>query len=213
MAVVEEQIDDRVLHVHGHPGVDRVVLQRANQLETGAIADVRETRIPVTTEVALVDPAIGRAVEDGAPALELPHAIGRFLGVQFGHAPVVHVLAASHRVREVDLPAVTVVVVGHGRSHAPFRHDGVCLAEERLADETDREAARRGLDRGAQPGAARADDQHVVAVALIGRHQNSLVSVMTPIEQRRTYTSDSATEKRLHQANSMCRPLSALEQL
>src|SRR4030095_9412625 len=121
--------------------------------------------------------------------------------------------AAAHRVGKVHAPTVAVVVVGHGRGHAAFGHHGVRLAEERLADEANRHSARGRFNRGTQPRAAGADDENIVAVTLKGRHQMSLTSVMMPIEQRRTYTSASATEKRLIQAKSMCRPLSALEQL
>jgi len=68
--------------------------------------------------------------------------------------------------REVHLPVVL-------RPHVPSRrdaalgHDGVGLAEERLAHEADRHALRRRLDGRAQPGAARADDQDVVLVRLV----------------------------------------------
>ena len=185
-AVVEDQLDDRVLHVHGHPLVDGVILQRANQLETRAIADVRQPRIAVAAEVALVDAPVRRAIEDRAPALELAHAIGCFLRVQFGHAPVVHVLAAAHRVREVHFPAVAIVVVRHRRGHAAFGHHGVRLAEERLADQPDGHAGVRSLDRRAKAGAAGANDQDVVAVGRVARHQMSLTSVRTPIEHSRT---------------------------
>ena len=185
-AAVEQQLDDGVLHVDGDAQVDGVVLQRANQLEAGAVADVREPRIAVAAEVALVDPAVGRAVEHRAPRFELADAVGRFLRVQLRHAPVVHVLAAAHRVGEVHLPAVAVVVVGHGRRHAAFRHDGVRLAEQRLADQADRDAGGGRLDRGAQSGAAGADDEDVVGVGRVYSHQKIRKSVQIPIEQRRT---------------------------
>ena len=42
------------------------------------------------------------------------------------------------------------------------------------------------LDRRAQPGAAGTDDEHVVAVGRVRRHQKILQSVQTPIEQSRT---------------------------
>src|SRR5688572_31039749 len=48
-AAVQDQLDDRVLHVHRHPEVDRVILQGADQLEPRAIADVRQPRITVTS--------------------------------------------------------------------------------------------------------------------------------------------------------------------
>ena len=155
-----------MLHVDLDALVDAVVLQRADHLQAGAIADVGEARVAVAAEVALQDAAVLGAIEDRAPGLELAHAIGRLLGVQLGHAPVVEVLAAAHRVGEVDLPAVAVVDVGHRRRHAALGHDRVGLAEQRLADEADRRARRRRLDGGAQPGAARADDDDVVLVGL-----------------------------------------------
>ena len=114
-----------------------MILQRANQLEPGAIADVREPRIAVAAEVALVDAAVRRAIEHRAPGFELAHAIRRFLRVNLRHAPVVDVLAAAHRVGEVDLPVVAIVVVRQRRRHAAFGHDGVRLAEQRLADQAD----------------------------------------------------------------------------
>ena len=164
--------------------MDPVILERADHLEAGAVADVRQARIFVAAEVALQDAAVGRAIEDRAPRLELAHAVGRFPGVQFGHPPVVDVLAAAHRVGEVDLPAVAVVDVGERRGDAAFGHDRVRLAEERLAQQPDPNARRRRFDRGAQPGAAGADDEHVVLVRLV--RQRILQSVRTPIEQRRT---------------------------
>ena len=159
--------DDGELHVDVEAAVDAVVLQRADHLEAGAIADVRQARILVAAEIALEDAAVGRAIEQRAPGLELAHAIGRFLRVQLGHPPVVHVLAAAHRVGEVHLPAVAVVDVGERRRDAAFRHHGVRLAEERLADQPDFDAGRRRFDRRAEPGAARADDEHIVLVRLV----------------------------------------------
>ena len=103
-----------------------------------------------------------RAIEHRAPRLELADAIGRFLRVQLGHAPVVQVLAAAHRVGEVHAPAVAVVDVGHRRGHAALGHDGVRLAEQRLGDDADRGALRRRFDGRAQSRAAGADDEHVV---------------------------------------------------
>ena len=174
---VLEQRDDRALHVDVDAAMDAVILERADHLEAGAVADVREPRIAVAAEVALQDAAVRRAVEHRAPRLELADAVGRFLGVQLGHAPVVDVLAAAHGVGEVDPPVVAVVDVGERRGDAAFGHDRVRLAEQRLADEADRDARRRRLDGGAQPRAAGADDEHVVLVRLVLSHQRILQSV------------------------------------
>ena len=161
-SVAHQQRDDGEFHVDVDAAVDAVVLKRADQFEPGAIADVRETRIAVAAEVALEDPAVLGPIEHRAPGFELAHAIGRFLGVQLRHAPVVDVLAAAHRVGEVHFPAVAVVDVGERRGDAALGHDGVRLAEQRLADQPDLHAGRRGFDGRAQSGAARADDENVV---------------------------------------------------
>jgi hypothetical protein len=57
---------------------------------------------------------------------------GRFLGVQLGHAPVVQVLAAAHRVGEVHRQLSRSSTLRHRRRHAALGHDGVRLAEQRL---------------------------------------------------------------------------------
>ena len=101
----------------------------------------------MAAEVALEDAPVLGAIEQGAPALELEHAVGRFLGMQLRHAPVVHVLAAAHRVGEVDLPVVAVVDVGERGGDAALGHDGVRFSQQRLADEPDGDAGRRRLDR------------------------------------------------------------------
>jgi hypothetical protein len=175
-----------VLHVHGDTQINGVILQRANQFEPRAVADVREPRVPVPAEIALIDAPVGRAIEYRAPRFELANAIRSFLRVQFGHAPVVHVLAAAHRVGEVHFPVVAVVVVAERRGHAAFGHDRVGLAEEGLADESDRHARGRSLDGGPEPGPARTDHEDVVAVDVRDAHQKILRSLMTPIEHSRT---------------------------
>src|SRR5262249_41474063 len=129
---------------------------------------------------------------------------------QLGHAPVVQHLAAAHRVAEVDLPVVLGPDVAHRRGDAALGHDGMRLAQERLADEADRHALRRSLDGRAQPGAAGADHQDVVLVrlvALVG-HQMILRSRMTPIETRRMYRSVRPTLKSESHAYTGCRSLS-----
>ena len=75
----------------------------------------------------------------------------------------------------------------HRRGHAAFGHHGVRLAEQRLADEADRDAGVGRLDRGAQAGAAGADDEHVVGMRVRAPpSEQSSGRSSTPIEQRRT---------------------------
>src|SRR5207247_1893227 len=87
-------------------------------------------RYRISEPSARRDTALPGAVENGAPAFQLEHALRRFAGVELSRAPVVEQLAALHRVREVDLPRVLIGDVVHGRRDSAFGHDGVCLAEQ-----------------------------------------------------------------------------------
>ena len=204
---VLEQLRDRALHEDVDARVHGLVLQRADQLEPGAVADVHEPLVGVAAERALRHLAVGRAVEDAAPLLELAHAVGRLLRVQLGHAPVVEVLAARHRVLEVDLPVVLGVDVAERRGDAALGHHRVRLAEQRLAHERRPGAGVRGVDRGAQPGAAGADHDHVVVVALDAT-QMIRGSSKTPSRPGGCRDRRAPTHIRLIHAHSMCRPLS-----
>ena len=85
---------------------DDLLLQGADQLQAGAVADVRQARVLVAAEVALADLAVLGAVEQRTVGLQLPDPLRRLLGVQLGHPEVVEELAAAHGVAEVDLPVV-----------------------------------------------------------------------------------------------------------
>src|SRR5213076_1348094 len=85
-----------VLLLQGHD----LLLQRSDELEPSAIANVRKPRILMPTKVALADASIGRPVEQRAVRLELPNPLGRLFGVKLGHPPVIEELAAAHRVAE-----------------------------------------------------------------------------------------------------------------
>ena len=177
-AAVGEDPEHRALHVHVDALVDAVVLQRADHLQPGAVAHVRQAGILVPAEVALEDAAVGGAVEQRAPRLQLPHPVRRLPRVQLGHPPVVDVLPAAHRVGEVHLPAVAVVHVAQRGRHAALGHHGVRLAQERLADQADLHARRGRGDRRPQPRAAGADDQDVVLERLVVSHgRRSLVTL------------------------------------
>jgi hypothetical protein len=181
-----QQVRHRALVVELHAAVHAVVLERADHLEAGPVSDVRETGVCVAAEVALEDPAIRRAVHHGAPCFQLANPFGRLLRVQLRHAMIVQVLTATHGVREVDLPVVALVDVRESGGDAAFGHHRVRLAQQRLRDDRDRYVHRRRLDRGAQAGAAGADDDDVVFVRFVLRHQRILQSVKTPIDSMRT---------------------------
>src|SRR5262249_62309446 len=106
------------------------VLQRADHLQPGAVAYVAETFESVAAEGALENVAAGSAVKERAPLLQFAYAVGRLLGVELGHAPVVEHFAAAHGVTEVSLPTVGSVHVGHGRGNATFGHHGMRFTQE-----------------------------------------------------------------------------------
>ena len=122
---------------------------------------MRQTRVAVATKVALEDLAVLGAVKERTPLLEFENALGCLLGVQLGHAVVIEVLTAAHGVAKVHHPIVLGVDVTHGGGYAAFGHDRVGLAEQRLGDDADVEAALLGLDGRAQSGATGADDDDV----------------------------------------------------
>src|ERR1041385_9349581 len=62
-----EQRQNRPFHVNIDPLMDAVVLQRPNHFQSGAIADMRETRITVAAEIALQNPAVFRPFDYRAP--------------------------------------------------------------------------------------------------------------------------------------------------
>jgi hypothetical protein len=61
--------------------VNRVLLECADHLETGAVSHMGQARVAVAAEVALQDAAVLGAVEESTPLLELEHACRRFLRV------------------------------------------------------------------------------------------------------------------------------------
>ena len=86
--------------------MNAAILQRADHLQAGAIADVRKAFPSVTAEGALQNASVLRSIEHRTPLLELPHTIGCFLRVELGHPPMVEELAAFHRVAKMRLPVV-----------------------------------------------------------------------------------------------------------
>ncbi len=185
---MEEPLD-RALHVNVDPLVDGVLLQGADHLQAGAVAHVGEARVAMAAEVPLENESLLGAVEQGAPFLQLKNPLGSLLRVDLGHAPVVEHLAAAHRVAEVDLPVVLGVDVAHRGGDAALGHHRVGFAEERFANQGGLDSLGRRFDRRAQSGAAGADHDNIVLVALVFffcSHQNSLKSTIIPVATRRT---------------------------
>src|SRR5437588_114436 len=133
---------------------------------------MRKPRILMATKIPLENATILRAIEHGAPCLELSDTRGRFLRMQLGHAPVVHVLTAAHRIGEMHLPVVAIVHIGQRRCDAAFRHDSVRLAQKTFANYADRNPGGGSLDRRTQSSAAGTDDQYVVLESFVLGHRD-----------------------------------------
>jgi hypothetical protein len=90
--------------------------------------------------------------------------------MQLGHSPVVNVLPTAHRIREMDLPIISIVDVGKGRCHPALGHNGMRLAEQRFTDQPDGYAGCRRFDGRTQTGTTGADDKNVVFECWIISH-------------------------------------------
>jgi hypothetical protein len=84
-------------------------------------------------------------------------------------------------------PVVLLPHVAERRRDAALGHHRVRLPEKRLADDRRARAAGVRLDRGTQPGAARADDDDVVLVTFepVGHQKTIFGSWSTPMARRR----------------------------
>ena len=114
----------------------------------------------VAAEAALVDPALGRAVERQAHLLQVEDGVDGLLAHHLGGVLVDEVVAALDRVEGVPLPVV-LLDVGQGGAHAALRRAGVGAGRVELG-EHGRAHARGRLERRAHAGAAGADDDDVV---------------------------------------------------
>ena len=132
-----QQRDDCVFHEDVETEMDSMVLKSADHLQSGAVAYVREPRIPMAAEIPLQDSTVAGAIKKRAPGLQFTHPRGSFLGMQLRHPPVIQVLTAAHGVGKVNVPAVPVVHISHRRGNATLGHDGVCFAEKRFRNDRD----------------------------------------------------------------------------
>ena len=176
--------DDLALHEDVDAEGHGAVLQGPDHLETRAVADVSKAGVTMAAEVPLQDPAIGRAVEQRTPLLELEDAVGRLEGMDLSHAPVVEHLAAADGVAEVNLPVVLRPHAGESRGDAALGHHRVCLAEEGLANEGRTSAHLARLDGRPEPRSTGAyyDDVEVVPCGV--GHQKILGSAKVPEDTR-----------------------------
>ena len=118
----------------------------------------------VPTEPALVDPALGGAVERQPHLLQVEDRVDGLLGHDLGGVLVDQVVAALDGVEGVPLPVV-FLDIGQRGAHAALRRAGVGPGRVELGQHGGA-GPRAGLDGGAHTGAAGADDHHVITMEL-----------------------------------------------
>jgi hypothetical protein len=121
----------------------------------------REARAPpgVGAEEALGEPAVASRMEARAPRDELVDRLRRARDELLDDARVPEPVALRERVGRVLLRGVLGVHRAERRVDAARREDRVGVLAGALGDDEHLHAALRDLDRGAEAGAARADDE------------------------------------------------------
>jgi hypothetical protein len=117
------------------PLMNSVVLQGPYQFQASTVTDVSEPWVSMSSEIALEDLAVLSSIEHRTPSLKFSNSVRSFFSVKLSHSPIIDILAASHRVGEMDLPVVAIVDVGKSGSHTAFGHHCVSFAEQRFADQ------------------------------------------------------------------------------
>src|SRR5262249_53705925 len=112
-------------HVDSDAFMDTMILKGADHLQARAIADVSQSWVFVSAEVSLQDLSIFSSIEDRAPRFQFANAGRGFFGVELGHTPVVDVLAAAHRIGEMDFPVISAVCGAQRSGNSAFSHHGV----------------------------------------------------------------------------------------
>ena len=133
-----------------------------HDLDAGEVALVDRAIVGLAGERLLVDPPLGRAVEEAAVArFELEHAPGRLHDQGPHELLIVDPAAAGERVEQVRVERVGL---GQHGVVAALHHARTARASEQaLHDDGDGQARRAigRVERGAEPGAAGAEDQDI----------------------------------------------------
>ena len=168
-----QQVEDVELVEELHALLDAVLVERLQDHVAGAVGGVAGAAdrgltvvAGVAAEPALVDLALGRAVERQAHLLEVDDRVDGLAAHDLGGVLVDEVVAALDGVEGVPLPVV-LLDVGEGGAHAALGRAGVGPGGVELGEDGGAHAG-RGLERGAHARPARADDDDVVLVCLHG---------------------------------------------
>jgi len=175
------------------PQWDPVLLQRADHLEPGAVAHVRETRVTCDAEMRCRECGL-RVRSKEPPLLELLDAVGASIGERLSHPPTGSGTAASSCRGKCTFQLSFGLDVSRARRRTPPSPMTVCgLAEERLAHQGHVAPCAAGLDRSATRPAG-ADDKNVVPWLVLSHQKPQSVRAARDI---RYVESVNPTEKRL----------------
>ncbi len=149
--------------------LDAVLVQRLQDHVAGAVGGVAGSAYRglavvagVPAEAALVDAALGGAVERHPHFLQVQHRVDGFLAHDLDRVLVGEIVAALDGVEGVPFPVV-VFDVGQRRAHAALGSAGVAAGRVELGQHR-RAHPGSGLHGRPHSGTTRADDHHVVSV-------------------------------------------------
>src|SRR5258707_6848487 len=126
--------------------------------------------IPMPPKIPLQNPSVCGPIKHRSPAFQFTHPSGCFLRVQLGHSPIIDVLSAAHRIREMNPPVIAIVDISQRGRDPAFRHHRMRLTEQRLTNQPYLNTGCRSLDRRTQPRAARTDHEHIVFKRFVVTH-------------------------------------------
>ena len=168
-AVVHEQAGDVdvVAHLHAHRGGP--LDERALDLAAGVVAGEAGAPVAVGAEEALREAPVVLTREPGAPADEVLDRARRLPAQELDARGIGEPVALAQRVGRVLLPAVLGIHRPERGVDASGGEHGVGVVAPALADAEHLDTALGELDRRAQAGRARADDEDARGRALLGR--------------------------------------------
>ena len=183
-AVLDDEVEDEELVVELDALFVALLEQRLQDHVPGAVGrvagslDRRLTVIAgVTPETALVDLALGRAVEREPHALEIEHRLDRVLAHDIDGVLVGEEVTTLDGVERMPLPRV-LLDVGECRTHSALRRAGVRTGGVHLRNDRGVTALAR-FERSPQSRTTRSDDDGVEDVYVVAHPPTAGSNVMT----------------------------------
>ena len=170
------RLGDEDLDVHRDLALVGALDEAVQQVVAGLVGAVAGARVAGAAERPLGDAPVVEAAERAAPVVHLEDDAGGVAGHLDGGVLVGQVVRALDGVEGVLLGRVVVAlgVVGERRVDAALRGARVAAAGVDLAEDRHVDAGRLGLDGGAEPREAAADDDELMV-----RHAGPLSSTQT----------------------------------